>query len=344
MRIAIHHRPESFSVKWLEYCDEHRIDRKVVNCFDSDIVNQLEGCDGLMWHWPHWDDKAILFARQLTYSLERKGFRVFPDSRTCWHYDDKVGQKYLLEALGAPLVPSYVFYDKARALGWIETTAWPKVFKLRRGAGAANVSLVRSKRQARRLARRAFGRGFSPVNRFTLLRDRAWHLRRDKDFEALAGVFKGLLRVLVPTRLEQRTSREKNYVYFQDFVADNPFDMRIVVIGSRAFGLKRMVRSGDFRASGSGLARYEREEIDVSCLKTSFEVSRKIGAQCLAFDYVFDSHGPLLVEMSYAFPSFPKSLCRDCPGYWDEQLGWHEGKFYPEWFMIEDFIRSLETR
>ena len=87
----------------------------------------MSDCDALMWNWDHTNPKDVLFARQLTYSLETMGKKVFPDSRTCWHFDDKVGQKYLLEAVGAPLVPSYVFYDKDEAIAWTERTEFPKV-------------------------------------------------------------------------------------------------------------------------------------------------------------------------------------------------------------------------
>ena len=42
---------------------------------------------------------------------------------------------------------------------------FPKVFKLRGGAGAANVKLVKSKRDFIKLINKAFGRGFSQFNR-----------------------------------------------------------------------------------------------------------------------------------------------------------------------------------
>ena len=73
---------------------------------------------------------------------------VFPNFNTAWHFDDKVGQKYLLEAIDAPLVPSYVFYSKEMALKWLEQTQFPKVFKLRGGAGSANVKLVQDEKRS----------------------------------------------------------------------------------------------------------------------------------------------------------------------------------------------------
>ncbi len=33
-----------------------------------------------------------------------------------------------------------------------------------------------------------------------------------------------------------------------------------------------------------------------------------------------------------------------CTGYWDNQLNWFEGKFTPEWFMMEDFMNQIEIK
>lgn len=37
MKIAIHHRPDSFSERWIEYCKKENIDYKIVNAYDNDI-------------------------------------------------------------------------------------------------------------------------------------------------------------------------------------------------------------------------------------------------------------------------------------------------------------------
>src|SRR5690606_35570857 len=125
MKIAIHHRPGSFSDRWIAYCEKQQINYKIVNCYDSDIINQLSDCKALMWHWHHADVKAEIFARQLIYSVENMGISVFPNSKTCWHFDDKIGQKYLLESIGAPLVPTNVFYDKDKTEEWLNHTEYP---------------------------------------------------------------------------------------------------------------------------------------------------------------------------------------------------------------------------
>jgi len=114
--IAIHHREGSFSNNWIEYCQKNDIEYKLVDCYSTTIVSDLDECNTLMWHWHHSDYKASLFARELTISLETSGKKVFPCRNTGWHFDDKVGQKYLFESLNIPFINSHVFYEKSEAL------------------------------------------------------------------------------------------------------------------------------------------------------------------------------------------------------------------------------------
>lgn len=340
MIIAIHNRPGSFSDGWIEYCDSHGVEYKIVNCYDSFISDNLADCDGLMWHWQQYDYKAINFARQLTYSLEHAGKKVFPDSRTCWHFDDKVGQKYLLEAVGAPLVKSYVFYDKGEAFEWARRTDYPKVFKQRGGAGSMNVKLVRNKGQAFSLIRKAFGKGFSPSDNREKVKDRWGKWRRIRDKKSFLALMRGIALYLIPSLDPNYRHRsfDKGYIYFQEFIPGNDHDIRVVVIGKRAFAIKRMVREADFKASGSGKIIFNKEEMPVDCLRKAFEISEKLRTQCIAYDFLFLAEQIKLVEISYGFSA---RAYGPCPGYWDETLEWHEGEFIPEWFMIEDFLKEI---
>lgn len=336
--LAIHHRPRSFSEKWIEYCDRYDVPYKIVNCYDCDIVSSLKGCDALLWHWAHYEPEAALCARQITYSLEVLGKRVFPSSQTSWHFDDKIGQKYLLESIDAPLVPTFIFYSKEVALEWVEKADFPKVFKLRAGAGSENVRLVRTHKEAKQLISKAFNRGFKAKNRMYFLKERLWQFKKAKSLKSFFNIAKGIARLFIPTEAERKLKYERNYVYFQEFVPRNDHDIRIIVIGKRAFAIKRMVRDGDFRASGSGEIIYDVKHIPITCVEKAFEISSLLGSQSLAFDFIFKDDSPLIVEMSYGFS---QDAYRDCPGYWNEKLEWIEGKFYPEYFMIEDVLESI---
>ena len=330
MKIAIH-QSLGFAERWIAYCEENGIRYKIVNCYENDIVEQVADCDALMWHHNHASPKDVKFAKQLLFSLEQAGKKVFPDFNTTWHFDDKAGQKYLLEAVQAPFVPTFVFYSKQSALQWVKSTSFPKVFKLTKGAGSANVRLVKTRQEARKLINRAFGKGFPQYDKWNNLKERWRKYRLGQT--GFFDVAKGCVRIFHTTDFARMTNNEKGYVYFQDFIPDNTYDIRIVVIGERAFGIKRMIRKNDFRASGSGFLVYKKSEIREDCVAIAFTLNKKLKSQCVAIDFVFNSDQPVIVEISYGFT--PQGY-DPCEGYWDSDLNWYEGHFNPYGWMIEN--------
>lgn len=310
-----------FSTRWIAYCRNHSVPYKTVDPYANDIISQLSDCTAFMWHHSHRDYRDALFANQLLYALSQKGMKVFPDFPTTWHFDDKVGQKYLLEAAGLPLVPTYVFYTKREALDWVDSAAFPKVFKLKGGSGSMSVSLVRSRAQARRKVRKAFSCGFPPLNSWDNLREHVSRFTSGKG--SLAGVLKGVGRLFVRPEYDRMHPVEKGYCYFQDFIPDNLYDIRVCVVNHKAFAIKRMVRENDFRASGSGSIVYGRDQIDERCVALAFEAARKFATQCVGIDFVFSPAGqPMIVEISYGFT--PEGYDA-CDGYWTEDMA-----FVPE--------------
>ena len=265
-------------------------------------MDHLKHCDAFIWHWSSNDPRNFLFTRQLIYSLDHIGIQTFPDPRTCWHYDDKIGQKYLLEVIGAPLIPTHIFFDKNEALSWARHTSFPKVFKLSVGAGAANVKLVRSAGQAGRLIRRAFARGFGSSSKSAAVKQAIWELRRDRNATAWRYLFKSVGGAVLNKRRVDLLPPQKGYVYFQDFIPDNAYDDRILVIGNRALNARRYVRTNDFRASGSGMNMFEKELSNLSAIKLAFSISKALKAQSVAFDFMYDKdNNPLVIEIGYAF-------------------------------------------
>src|SRR5690554_6423588 len=334
MKIAIHHRPGSFSDRWIAYCEKQGIAYKLVNAFDSDIVQQLSDCDAFMWHHHHAVYKDVVAAKKILFALEHAGIKVFPDFKTGWHFDDKVAQKYLLEAIGAPLVPSYVFYDKQEALAWAKTTSYPKVFKLKAGAGAANVRLVRSEGEARKLIGKAFGRGFPQYDRFGALKERFRKFRQKQ--ASFFYVLKGIARLLYTTDFAKQQPNERGYIYFQDFIPKNKSDTRIVVVaGKYAAGERRLVREGDFRASGSGLYNYQ--DIPETQVALAFSIAKKLKLQSVAFDFIKDNGRDLIVELSYGFGT--EGILK-AAGYWDSELNWYVGEFNPQEWMVELILQK----
>lgn len=332
MKIAICCRKGSFSDYWLTYCKENGILYKEVNAYQSDIMEQIEDCDAFMWHFSHLDYRDAIFAKQLLYSIELSGKYVFPNFRTVWHFDDKLGQKYLFESIKVPSVPSYVFFEKQEALLWVNKVAFPKVFKLRGGAGATNVKLVYTRKEAISLINKAFSGGFPAYNPLPLLKDR-W-----RDYKGGKCSFSMLLKFLgrcfVASPNMKLLPSEKGYIYFQDFIPDNDTDTRIVVVGDKIIGERRGVRSGDFRASGSHILLPDVSKVDIRCVKLAYDVSKSLGLQIGVFDFIHDKDTPLLVEVSYGTdPDYT-----ECEGYWDENLQFTSTSINLPEMIIKSFI------
>lgn len=338
MKIAIHDSGERFFSKgWIEFCQEHRIDYKLVNCHKNNIIKEVSDCDIIMFHHCNNVYSEQLFAKQLLFAIQKSGKRVFPDFNTNWHFDDKIAQKYLFEALNIPMVQTYVFYTEKEALAWVDKATFPKVSKLRGGAGSQNVQLIRSPKYARRYIRRSFRRGFSQYDAIHRLKDELNLFRENK--HNYFGIIRALLRLIMSTPYSRMGIREKGYVLLQDFIPNNKFDIRVIVTANRAFAIKRMVRYNDFRASGSGKIKYDKDEINIDCIRIAFSVNALLSAQSIAFDFIFDEkNNPLIVEISYGYEV---DYYYECPGYWDSDLIWHNEKINPTAWMIEEIIANL---
>ena len=335
MKIGIHYTEGFYSELWVPYCDSKGIDYKLVDCYRSDIIEQLSDCDALMWHFSHKSPKATKFAKELLYSVQVSGKKVFPDFSTVWHFDDKLGQKYLFEAAGIPHAPAYAFYSKKDALLWAKETTYPKVFKLRNGSSSDNVKLVKTHRHAVRLISKSFGRGFKQYHGWNSLKERFRKYRLGQG--SIREVIKGILRLFWSTEYDRVTGREMGYVYFQDFIPGNDSDIRVYVVGDKAYAFNRMVRKNDFRASGSGFYQYGEEYVNPEVVRRAFEISETLQTQCQVFDFVLQNGEPLILEISYG-----TSLGYEvCLGYFDKALNWHDGTFDIGEIMVEEVLGAL---
>lgn len=336
----------SFEVRWAEALEGAGVQVRWVDLLAPDPLSQIAGCDGVMWHWYHYPYEHRLAALPILRVIEEHlRIPVFPDMATCWHYDDKISQSYLLEALGVPIPKTWVFWRKEDALAWSAKVEYPLVAKLSSGAGSLNVRLIRDEQAARLYIAECFsGAGFlvrrplppTPVRR-------AWRLamRMVKRFAlsfpyVLAGRFPPL-----PDPINWMP--HKNHVLFQEFLPGNDFDTRVTVIGNRAFAFRRMNRPGDFRASGSGRIDHDPAQIDIRCVKAAFAAVRSLKSQSMAFDYLYRGadREPVVGEISYAYVD---RAVERCPGHWDGDLNWHEGHVWPQDAHVEDFLARIRRQ
>lgn len=345
MKIALHHtgsvHPDSFSWRWIKGLTTYGIEPQVLDFKQSDTIEQIRDCAGAMWHWFHLpDDKQS--APKILDAIEF-GMRlpVFPNKQTRWHYDEKVAQHYFFDAINAPTIKTWVFWEKQKAVEFVETAQFPLVFKLSVGAGSANVLKLESRSEALRLVDIMFTDGFAPytINEFEQKLDDSFphFYRRLKDSANY------LLKRYWPAAPQKPPHWyyliQKNYIYFQEFVPDNRYDIRVTVIGKRAFGFVRHNRDGDFRASGSGRIDYNHDLIPEKSLQIAQKISKERDFQSMAYDFLItQNEGLVLSEISYCYQN---KAVYDCGGYWDKDLNWYEGAVWPEDAILEDFINSI---
>jgi glutathione synthase/RimK-type ligase-like ATP-grasp enzyme len=328
-----------FAARWLPYAERCGFHLRQVNGYHSDIIAQLQGCDAFFWQLNQDVLGDLEYARGILLAVQAQGLSVFPDHHTCWHFDDKVAQKYLLEAAGAPMAETWVFYSRAEAMDFLECADYPLIFKLRRGAGSLNVHMVKGRREAAGFARRMFGFGMRPYPILSRIQRGFSRARavasRKTPLVTRAG---RALRFFIRQTLF--TPRERGYLLLQRYLADNGHDIRVTIIGNRAFTFLRGVRPNDFRASGSGHIAYPGpDELPMDAIEIAFGISQKLGFQSMAYDFVRDpaDFSPKLLEISC---SFQPEAVHGCAGYLDASLKWHDGHYWPEHLIIDDVVSA----
>jgi glutathione synthase/RimK-type ligase-like ATP-grasp enzyme len=341
MKLAIHNgkdKATSWNTKWMDICGEHNIEYIGVDCYCPFIIKELKEKEvtHLMWAFSLAFSKDMIMARDVLNSVEKMGISVFPNFNTSWYFEDKIAQKYLMESIDADFVKSWTFFDKQKAISFLHDYRYPIVAKLRRGAGSHNVKLITSYNEAHKYVNRMFGKGYNPVPSNTnFMTSRI----RKTSQQGISVLIKKLIER--PKKFIERNKSaslfppEKGYVYFQEFLPNNNTDLRIAIVGNRAWGFYRGTRKNDFRASGSGIIIYDKE-IPLDVIEKSFEYTKKLGTQSLCFDYVKDNSGVYrVVEICYGY--IGKAIYNS-NGYWDSNLAFHAGHFYPEEAILKDFL------
>ncbi len=335
--IHTHRRGEigPFSLKYIKILETNSIPWRKMNIDDLIFWSDLKECTHFIYHWGGGPDHNQI-ARSIMPIIEREyNIPVFPNYRTTWHHDDKIRQFYLLRANGFPIIDSWIFYEKENALKWLkERKDYPLVFKLKSSAGSKDVVLVKNYDLAARITKKMFGNGLYlggvPGNVKLKFMDFKWDLLFD---QALKKAYRFYKR----RDINLQWQKEKNYVLFQKFLPMNDFDTRVTIIGKRGFAFRRYNRKNDFRSSGSGKINYEMNKIDTNFLKLAFAISNKLKFQSMAYDFLWNDGQPAFCEISYTYQD---QAIYNCPGYWDNELNWHEGHFWPQYFHLVDLLKN----
>lgn len=345
MKIAIHQNKEIFNhsttwdTVWINYCEKNNIEYEIVDCFHYDILRKLKKFDILLWHFSHYSLQEMQFARSIILSAKNMGLEVFPDHKTNWHFDDKIAQSYLLESINAPTPKYWTFYTKKSATQFFKKNAgYPLVAKLKSGSGSNNVKLLKNKREAIKFTKTIFDEGINPSPSF-LYKTKS-NVKSAKSIKTFLSRVKRIPDFIESLDKTKQFNNEKGYVYLQEFIPNDGYDLKVAVVGDKLSFLARDTRKGDFRASGGGTIRYDKSLITDEIRKIAFNVNEKLGFQCMGYDFVIDkkTNTPKIIEISYGF-SHQAQL--DLGGYWDKQGNWFDKPLNAPEVVIENIINKV---
>lgn len=325
--LAIAKNSSAINARAVDYCTKNGVDYRLIDFSSVTGFEEATRCEAVFWHTLVHEE----FADRILTALEFGGVPVFPNYATRWSAENKISQYLNFPIAGIPHPETKVFFAKAEAMAWAETARLPQVWKLSTGDGSQNVALLSTRQELRQYIRKSFGKGFWGYRRRQVLKWRIAQWRKGQ--VPFLRVFAALCRFLVLPRSARLFGKQRGYFIAQSFVPNNPGDVRVIVIGDKAFGISRGNREGDFRASASGLIDSNPALINRDSVKLAFEIAEKLQAQCIAYDFVRDTDDrPLVIEIGYDFK--PEGY-DDCPGYWTRDLQWVGGSFDPYGWIID---------
>lgn len=345
LRIAIYKNDKIFqhsgtwTNSWIEYCKKNDVSFEILDCYQSNIIEKLRNFDCLIWHIGNYVLQDMMFGRSILYSAKNMGLRTFPDYNTAWHFDDKIAETYLLQTIDAPIPNSWMFYLLEDCIDWLEKESkYPLIAKLKCGSGSNNVKLLKTKYEAINYAKHMFKNGYK-THPSILFKSKSLFLS-STSWDIMKSRIKRIPEFLHTLSHAKMFPREKGYVFFQEYIPNDGYDLKIVVIGDKLSFIGRNIRKGDFRASGGGSLFFEKSLITQNIISSAFSTSDKLGFQCMGYDYVVDKKSGTgkIIEISYGFSHTALLLAG---GYFDRSGVWYDKPLNAPFEVIKNMIQPI---
>jgi len=245
--------------KYERFLKNNNIVYEYYNPLSSDWMKKAQHFDLVIWH-TNSDPSTQEIAEGKIYILEKMGIKCLPSYDEVWSYENKIRANYLYELHHLPSIPTFISHSKIETLAYLSKADFPIISKISTGSSSHGVDKIDNLNEAKKLVEQVFS-------------------YKGKDI-----YFKYI--------------NQKDYVYFQEFIQDADYDLRIMCVGEDLFGYYRYPNKGDFRASGAG--NYQKKEIPVEALELAYQVYKVFGSSFLATDFVYSEKTQqfLIIESS----------------------------------------------
>ncbi|GJQ07339.1 ATP-grasp domain-containing protein [Capnocytophaga cynodegmi] len=300
------HRNSSW-IFYERFLKNNQIDYQFYDIYRNNWLEVARELDIIVWH-TNSSPIDMYIAESKIYVLEKVLKKTcFPSFHEVWQYEDKNRSTFLYKALNLPLIETFVSNSKKEASSMISRIKFPIIYKTYIGSSSKGVVKIDNYSQAKKIVNKIFSH-------------------------------KGL-RTVYPY------FRQKNTVLFQRFISNAEFDLRIMMIGNKAFGYYRYAKKNDFRASGAGI--YEKKEIPKEAIKIAIDIKNKLNSRLMGVDLLFcnKSNQYKIIETSlFNQIDTPEQLViNGVAGYYDlstENFEFKEGKFWIHELVMEYIIEN----
>lgn len=334
--IYIHKAKNDYVGEFVKACRNYGLRSQVISLEQAGCVAQIiRSGPGLILFRPDLHLTNFNACIRTMGTLHELGYPILPSWRAVLSYDDKIIQHQQMQDSGLPHCETQIVTEYDQVEVTASSMGYPLVVKLRSGAASSSVQLIRTKDEMMRYAKRMFSHGISPVPALT--RDLQANIRKTRG-GLLAVLRKAPAITLRRISMMASTFSERNYVLMQRFYGGNEGDIRVTIIGNRAFVFGRQNRQNDFRASGSGKLIYSDYDAFGAEIELAFQLSAYLQAAFLAVDIIKDAQGrPVLVEYC---PGFVMQAIERCPGYVRRNGAFVPGSYKPVSLIIQDITKS----
>jgi glutathione synthase/RimK-type ligase-like ATP-grasp enzyme len=289
IRVAIVYcRKEELGQNWAVACQGRNLDYNMFDISSSTFFSELDAYapDIVLTRPPGNIELDKTLFDEKTYVLSKiKDYFLFPSYEETVIYENKRVLSYHLEAWNLPHPQTKVFYSKDELNGFASRIKYPIVVKSSIGASGTGVHVIRTHKQLRTYAKRAFSSKGMPVrigpNRNT------------------GNIFKWLSKALRnPKYAKERVAeyktvadnRPKRYVIIQDYVP-HEFEWRVAKIGDSYFAHKKIKH----KDKCSGTKGIDYVDPPVSLLEFVKQTCGSFGFNSVAID-LFEVQGKYLIN------------------------------------------------
>jgi hypothetical protein len=162
--LGIFREPRHYHANFVAACRQMSISYKLLDLMGPDWVRTVReaNCDAYLV-WPPSSRRVWkeLYDERLKVMVDDWGMTIFPTYDELWLWESKRRMRDWTAAHGLPMPATHIFYNRDEALEFAEKVELPIISKTDHGDCSRGVRILRTRRDAVNLVRRAFGRGIS---------------------------------------------------------------------------------------------------------------------------------------------------------------------------------------